>query len=91
MVAGCWVVQVLAALFVLVPLCYLTGAFTINPVVEEASQAHHLQLLSGCPPFIYWAGSYVRLTMSLSTLCFYFFLLLFLSGNAVYNIGINSE
>ncbi|CAL8463070.1 g2604 [Coccomyxa elongata] len=50
---------VLAALFVLVPLCYLSGAFTINPVVEEASQAHHLQLLSGCPPFIYWAGTYV--------------------------------
>ncbi len=50
----------LAALFVLVPLCYLSGAFAISPVVEEASQAHHLQLLSGCPPLIYWAGTYVR-------------------------------
>ena len=53
--------QVLAALFVLVPFCYLSGAFAINPVVEEASSAHHLQLLSGCPPVIYWAGSYVSL------------------------------
>ena len=54
-------VQVLAALFVLVPFCYLSGAFAINPVVEDASSAHHLQLLSGCPPAVYWAGSYVRL------------------------------
>ncbi len=58
------VAQVLAALFVLVPLCYLSGAFTINPVVEEASQAHHLQLLSGCPPFIYWAGTYVSFLLA---------------------------
>ena len=53
--------QVLAALFVLVPFCYLSGAFAINPVIEDASSAHHLQLLSGCPPAIYWAGSYVGL------------------------------
>ena len=52
-------VQVLAALFLLVPFCYLSGSFTISPVAEEASKARHLQLLSGCPPFIYWAGSYV--------------------------------
>ena len=51
--------QVLAALFVLVPFCYLSGSFTINPVAEAASQARHLQLLSGCPPLIYWAGFYV--------------------------------
>lgn len=52
--------QVLAALFVLVPFCYLSGSFTINPVTEASSQARHLQLLSGCPPLIYWAGFYVR-------------------------------
>ncbi len=51
--------QVLAALFVLVPFCYLSGSFTINPVTEASSQARHLQLLSGCPPLIYWAGFYV--------------------------------
>lgn len=53
----------LAALFVLVPMCYLSGAFAIIPVIEEASQAHHLQLLSGCPPLIYWAGTYVSPTI----------------------------
>ena len=52
-------VQVLAALFLLIPFCYLSGSFTLSPVAEEASKARHLQLLSGCPPFIYWAGSYV--------------------------------
>lgn len=51
--------QVLAALFVLVPFCYLSGSFTINPVTEATSQARHLQLLSGCPPVVYWAGFYV--------------------------------
>ncbi len=58
----------LAALFVLVPFCYLAGAFAISPVVEAASSAHHLQLLSGCPPAIYWAGSYVRPFLALSLL-----------------------
>jgi len=53
--------QVLAALFVVVPFCYLSGSFTINPVTEAASQARHLQLLSGCPSFIYWAGFYVSM------------------------------
>jgi hypothetical protein len=56
-----WGGQVLAALFVLVPFCYISGAFVISPVVEESSQAHHLQLLSGAPPIIYWAGHYVSL------------------------------
>ena len=42
------------------PFCYLAGAFAMSPVSEEASGAHHLQLLSGCPATMYWAGSYVR-------------------------------
>lgn len=31
----------------------------MNPVVERVSGSLHLQLLSGCPPAIYWAGSYI--------------------------------
>ena len=31
----------------------------MNPVVERMSGSLHLQLLSGCPPAIYWAGSYI--------------------------------
>ena len=58
----------LAALFVLVPFCYLSGSFTINPVTEATSQARHLQLLSGCPPLIYWAGFYVSALLC-STAC----------------------
>lgn len=48
----------LAGLFVLVPFCYLAGAFAVAPVVERRSQAAHIQLLSGCPAPLYWAGSY---------------------------------
>ncbi|KAK9829531.1 hypothetical protein WJX72_006343 [[Myrmecia] bisecta] len=52
------ILLVLAALFVLVPFCYLSGAYCINPVIERTSQALHMQLLSGCPTVIYWLGSY---------------------------------
>lgn len=40
------------------PFCYLSGAFCINPVSERITGAQHLQLLSGCPPTAYWAGSF---------------------------------
>eukprot|EP00884_Botryococcus_braunii_P019123 jgi/Botrbrau1/5895/Bobra.0366s0073.1 len=52
------ILLVLGAVFVLVPFCYLSGAFCINPVSERISGAQHLQLLSGCPSTAYWAGSY---------------------------------
>ena len=38
-------------------LLHPAGAYAINPVVERASSAQHLQLASGCPPAAYWAGS----------------------------------
>ena len=50
--------QVLAALFVLVPFCYLASSYVPHLVIEHATGARHLQLLSGCPPLAYWAGSY---------------------------------
>ena len=39
--------------------CYLTGAYCIAPVVERSCNAYHMQLLSGCPPIMYWLGHYV--------------------------------
>jgi len=39
-------------------LCIGAGAYAINPVVERACSAQHLQLASGCPPAAYWAGSF---------------------------------
>ena len=65
----CFGLQVLAALFVLVPFCYLSGSFTISPVTEATSQARHLQLLSGCPPLIYWAGFYVSVAICHAAAC----------------------
>lgn len=35
------------------------GAFSISPVTERSVGAHHMQLLAGCPPAIYWLGSYL--------------------------------
>lgn len=45
----------------------------MNPVVERVSGSLHMQLLSGCPPTIYWAGSYIwdlatHLTVCLASL-----------------------
>lgn len=41
-----YVLIVLAAMFVLIPFCYLTGAFAINPVQERVARAHHMQVLN---------------------------------------------
>ena len=35
------------------------GSYCIAPVVERASGARHLQLLSGCPMAAYWLGHYL--------------------------------
>ncbi|KAK9862183.1 hypothetical protein WJX84_007200 [Apatococcus fuscideae] len=61
--------EILAALFLLVPLCFLAAAYCINPVVERVCHAHHMQLLSGCPPLIYWAGSYMWDLLMHSCVC----------------------
>ncbi|KAK9808280.1 hypothetical protein WJX73_007025 [Symbiochloris irregularis] len=53
------ILLVLASLFVLVPFCLMSGAFAISPVTEFSVGAHHMQLLSGCPPAMYWLGSYI--------------------------------
>mmetsp|Transcript_7891 Transcript_7891/g.23248 ORF Transcript_7891/g.23248 Transcript_7891/m.23248 type:complete len:2373 (+) Transcript_7891:472-7590(+) len=50
------VLAVLAAIFILVPLCYLSGAYAITPVQERASGAAHLQRAAGCGAAAYWGG-----------------------------------
>lgn len=54
-----FVLIVLAALFVLIPFCYLTGAYVISIVSEQTSGARHMQLASGCPALAYWLGSFL--------------------------------
>ena len=51
--------SVLAALFVLVPFCYLPAAFSIFIVKERISKAQHIQLVSGASPFAYWVSTYL--------------------------------
>lgn len=38
-------------------------------VVERVCHSHHMQLLSGCPPLIYWAGSYAWDLLMHSCVC----------------------
>ena len=35
----------------------IAGAYTVNPVTEASSGARALQISSGCPRAVYWAGS----------------------------------
>ncbi|MEW5315796.1 MAG: hypothetical protein WDW38_007201 [Sanguina aurantia] len=49
---------ILAAVAVLVPFCYLSGAYAVSPVSETTSGSKAMQLGSGCPRFAYWGGSY---------------------------------
>ena len=39
-------------------------------VVERVCHSHHMQLLSGCPPLIYWAGSYAWDLLMHTCVCF---------------------
>jgi hypothetical protein len=47
-----------AALFILIPFCFLPANFVIFVVKERASKAKHLQLVSGVHPNSYWVATY---------------------------------
>ncbi len=38
--------------------------------MERVCHSHHMQLLSGCPPLVYWAGSYAWDLLMHSCVCF---------------------
>jgi hypothetical protein len=52
------ILAIFAALFVLIPFCYLPASFIIFVVKERSCKAKHLQLVSGVTPTSYWASTY---------------------------------
>lgn len=50
---------IFAALFVLIPFCYLPAQFCTFVVKERTIKAKHLQLVSGVHPVIYWISNFV--------------------------------
>ena len=53
------ILSVLAALFILVPLCYIPASFVSFVVREREIKSKHLQLVSGISPQLYWISTYV--------------------------------
>jgi hypothetical protein len=53
------ILSILASLFLLIPFCYIPGAFIVFTVKETASKSKHLQLVSGVELTSYWVSSYM--------------------------------
>ena len=53
------VLSILASLFILIPYCYIPGAFIVFLVRERTSKSKHLQLVSGVSTTSYWVASYL--------------------------------
>jgi len=51
--------SVLASLFLLIPYCYIPGAFVVFLVKERVSKSKHLQLVSGVNLSSYWVSAYL--------------------------------
>ena len=53
------ILSVVAALFLLIPLCYIPGAFSVFTVKEKICKSKHLQLVSGVNMTSYWLSTYL--------------------------------
>ena len=53
------ILSLFAALFVLVPFCYIPAASAVFVVKERAVKAKHLQLVSGASASAYWAATFL--------------------------------
>jgi ABC-type multidrug transport system ATPase subunit len=54
-----FILSILATLFLLIPYCYIPGAFIVFIVKERISKSKHLQLVSGVNMTSYWAATYL--------------------------------
>uniref|UniRef100_A0A7S3DQC5 ABC transporter domain-containing protein n=1 Tax=Entomoneis paludosa TaxID=265537 RepID=A0A7S3DQC5_9STRA len=52
------ILSVLASMFILIPYCFIPGAFIVFLVREKASKSKHLQLVSGTNITAYWMSAY---------------------------------
>jgi ABC-type multidrug transport system ATPase subunit len=53
------ILSILATLFLLIPYCYIPGAFIVFIVKERISKSKHLQLVSGVNMTSYWVATYL--------------------------------
>mmetsp|Transcript_4477 Transcript_4477/g.10555 ORF Transcript_4477/g.10555 Transcript_4477/m.10555 type:complete len:2546 (+) Transcript_4477:319-7956(+) len=53
------VLSIVAALFLLIPYCYIPGAFSVFIVKEKITKSKHLQLVSGVNMTSYWFSTYL--------------------------------
>eukprot|EP00980_Cylindrotheca_fusiformis_P001021 scaffold276_cov132-Cylindrotheca_fusiformis.AAC.16 len=53
------ILSIVAALFLLIPYCYIPGAFIVFLVKERISKSKHLQLVSGVNMTSYWLATYL--------------------------------
>lgn len=53
------ILSILASLFVLIPYCYVPGAYVVFIVKEKMCKSTHVQLVSGASPSAYWLANYL--------------------------------
>jgi ABC-type multidrug transport system ATPase subunit len=53
------ILSLFAALFILIPYCYIPAAFVVFVVKERACKSKHLQLVSGVRISMYWVATYM--------------------------------
>ena len=53
------ILSIVTALFLLIPYCYIPGAFITFLVKERVSKSKHLQLVSGVNMTSYWLATYL--------------------------------
>ena len=72
------ILSVFASMFILIPFCYIPGAFIVFIVKEKTCKSKHLQLVSGVNMTSYWCSTYlydVSLFFLLTTLVMLVFLM----------------
>lgn len=53
------ILSILSSLFLLIPYCYIPGAFIVFVVKERVSKSKHLQLVSGVDLTSYWISTFL--------------------------------
>jgi ATP-binding cassette subfamily A (ABC1) protein 3 len=76
------ILSLFAAVFVLVPFCYLPASFVIFVVRERASKAKHQQLVSGANPTVYWLSTFAWDVCNYMVIVFAVMLVFLAYGNA---------
>lgn len=72
----------LAALFLLIPLCYIPASFVTMIVKERISKSKHIQLASFVSPFVYWISAFIWDMLLFLLLVLLIIIVLFIFGKS---------